>query len=250
MKKLILVLSLICAAAILQAQTLQTSAKNETGEIIHADGILTMPPGFVVFDQSPLICPTYGVASSDWTPGMVFQPQAAVDFTCSNTCTISSVRWWWFYDNAFLTGWRIIIYDDASCLPSSQVAQWEVTEANAHKELYCSDVYTRWAILPTSFVASGGTTYWIVIQGLNPTAGSPQTFWAGDYGTQYDCPSYFKSDYFGYPGWTQGSSVWGSNTECFFQLYTAGQVPLSNWPIYIGIFLVLVFTVIRFRKVL
>jgi hypothetical protein len=54
----------------------------------------------------------------------------------------------------------------------------------------------------------------------------------------------------GYPNWTPGPVAidYIPNYDLCFALYNSNEVPLSNWAIFIGIGLILVFAIVRFRK--
>ena len=250
MKKLILTSLFLCTIAFISAQSLTPEPAGHGGNM-EPVATESVPPGNLLFAQTPVACPTCGTASSDWTPGMTFEPQCANDFMIGSSSDIHAIRWWNYYESGGTTGWRFTIYSDASCVPANQLAQWDVLESETNKESYCTNNYVRWATLPTSFAATAGTTYWLVIQELNPTATQPQIFWSADVvGTPIGCEKQFKSPYFGYPDWTPYFTVFGVYYENYFELYGAGShpVPLSDWAIYIGIFLIAAFMVFRFRR--
>ena len=71
---------------------------------------------------------------------------------------------------------------------------------------------------PVEFVAN--TKYWISIQGIGDFP--PQSGWAMHNDSILLHEALFKSVYFGYPNWTNGSTVYGSPFDMCFQL-TSGK---------------------------
>jgi hypothetical protein len=82
----------------------------------------------------------------------------------------------------------------------------------------------------------------------------PPGQWGWDYiSTVTGCQGAFKSATFGYPEYLPaGGLIGGSPIDFSFELYGGeiAQTPVSNWALFIGIGLILIAAVIRFRRII
>jgi hypothetical protein len=207
----------------------------------------SVPPGDLLY-SNPFTCPPYnGLASETWT-----DTEVAVDFVLGSSASVGIVRWWFFINPVDINGqdWIIRIYDDISCTPDALLGTWNITGPEVTAETYCSDfgydAWDCWAYLNPAFSANAGQTYWVSVQAV--VAEPDRGFWCS-YGTQgqyNDCTGMWRSSFFGIPNWETTSNQ-GQDEFCF-EVYGGQTVPFSNWALFLGIGLILVFTVVRFRK--
>jgi hypothetical protein len=207
-----------------------------------SSGNRSIPPGVPVWSQLP-DCANANAYSCqlDQTSGYDFQIADDFLFT-SFPGEITAVRWWilWYNSPEYLapTSFNIYIYNDVSCLPGNLVAQWNVPFANANEDATCFTGFPAreyWATLNPAFLPIVNQHYWIVTQPVMifpPQTGIPVS------ATQNLCPG---SQQFFAPFVPMGN-------DFAFELYSSPLVPVSNWAIFIGIGLILVFAVVRFKK--
>jgi hypothetical protein len=203
----------------------------------------SVPPGILLYSNA-FTCPPYnGLSSESWAAS-----ETAVDFILPSNNLVNTVRWWFLINaNPATTNWVIRFYDNQACLPDNLLYTWNIAAADVNYEYVCDafgyPVYDMWANLNPGFNAQAGQTYWISVQAV--ISDSYRAFWStGEY---KDCYGAFKSVYFGVPNW-YNTNDYAAISDFAFEIYTAREVPVSNWALFIGIGLILVFTVIRFRK--
>jgi hypothetical protein len=201
----------------------------------------SIPPGVLVWSQLPICDGNAYSCQLDISGGYDFQIADDFLFT-SFPGPITAVKWWveWFNPAQYVapTSFNILIYNDLNCLPGSLVTQWNIPFANANEDATCTTGFPTqeyWATLNPPFLPVVNQHYWIVTQPVMvfpPQTGTPIS------ATQNLCPG---AQQFLNPFATVG-------TDFAFELYTTPEVPVSNWALYIGIGLIMVFTLIRFRK--
>lgn len=211
----------------------------------------SIPPGDLVYSQ-PFVCPPFnGVISSE---GIA---ELADDFIITSSSSVTTVRWWFFmFDDPNTTSWVIRIYDNQSCLPSALLGTWNITPGEVTFEYVCSafnfPIYDLWANLSPVFIALPNVHYWISISAV----GVAPDFWStyGNPGVFFNCPGVIYSPANGFPVFTDLTSFIGFPTDFSYELYSTGEVPgevpISNWAIGLGIFLIFAVGVWRFRRML
>jgi hypothetical protein len=124
--------------------------------------------------------------------------QAFDDFSLGSSATIRSVTWTGFFVNSVgagtnppsapsTTSWQISFSADSGGSPGAALETETISAADVHAT-FLGDVsglgttvawYTFSAILPTSFAATGGTTYWFSTVSNQP-AFNPFFSWSSD----------------------------------------------------------------------
>ncbi len=179
----------------------------------------------LLFDQSAT--GYYAFYACQWDSVYPFWARIADNFTVPYPATVDSLVWWGGYWNGTPTpplDFWIEIYEDSSGMPKQNPVYQErvsFTETNL------GQYYKYEASIPP-FNAQPGVTYWITFM---PTLVYPPQWgnngsWPGNTpGWGDGQESYFKSDYFGYPTWTNATTVFGNPIETSFQIY---GMPLSD----------------------
>lgn len=208
------------------------------------------PPGTMLYSQ-PFSCPPWnGLRSETVSSGA----EAADDFIISTVSDVNIARWWFFMaDDPATTGWIIRIYDNQACLPSNLLGTWSIAAADVTYEYVCNQwgwtIFDCWAEFSPAFTPTPNEHYWISIQAVNW-----DEYWCvyGNPGDIFNCSGAFRSAYHGWPDWIPNEPVLGVPSDMTFELYyntpAPGEVPISNWAIGIGIFLILTLAVLRFRR--
>jgi hypothetical protein len=202
----------------------------------------SIPPGTLVWSQLPICDGNAFSCQLDPSNGIDFQIADDFLFT-SFPGQITAVKWWveWFNPATYVapSSFNIYIYTDLNCLPGNLVAQWNIPFANANEDATCSTGFPTqeyWATLNPAFLPVVNQHYWIVTQ---PAMVFPPQTGTLTSVTQNLCP-----------GAQQFFDPFAPLQNDFaFELYASPVVPVSNWALFIGLGLILVFTVIRFRKI-
>jgi hypothetical protein len=262
MKKLILTLSLTFAVAMLfaQGQPLLWSGfaggnpAHKPPQSPPADDLQIVPADPLLLSQGP-DCNATG--SSEVIGAYNLTSNCADDFMFTTGKNITAAGWWFAPFNgaysSFAT-WTVTIYNEAACLPGNIVQQWIIPFNMSHELLYCTNgYYSYWADLTPSFIALANTKYWVSVQtGDHVFPG--QWGWAM-HAQVSGCQGAFKSDFFGFPDYVPaGGLVFVNPTDFAFELYGTGsgivETPIPNWALFIGIGLILVATLVRFRRLI
>jgi hypothetical protein len=204
--------------------------------------------------SQPVVCST--LASSEIMSDLNLESLCADDFTLTATKNITAIKWWagpWNGSSSF-ANWNIKFYDDASCLPGTEIASFAIPFAQSNQSVTCSGyLYSFWCTLPTPVLVQGNSKYWVSVQ----TSDHPFTGqWGWEQRTPVNgCSGAFKSVYFGFPNFVPNINVFGSSSDQSFELYGTDytpplETPVSNWALFIGIGLILVAAVVRFRRLI
>ena len=169
------------------------------------------------------------LGSSQYDTYIPFESLLADDFMFTDETEVSAVSWIGGYWNPEQDGnfdIEITFYEDDGTgeKPGNVIASYyfdnsEVNETFIESPYY----YSYYVTLPTSVVFDGNTKYWISIQGIGDFP--PQWGWAMHTSPILLHESKFKSEYFGYPDWTDSSIVFGTAYDMCFQLLGAGAPP-------------------------
>ena len=259
MKKLISTFSLIILAMVMFGQGQPASWSGAAGvKASHHENApksnapTLLPSGSLLWSQLPA-CSAIG--SSEIMSAYDLVTNSADNFMFTSAKDVTSVLWYFgIYNGTYspFTTWNITIYNNATCLPSNIVQQWTIPFSMSHESLHCLDsYYMYWADLTPAFTAAANTEYWISVQTGDHVFNGQ---WGWEMATAINgCPAAFQSAYFGFPNYVNGAQVFGYDSDFAFDLYgtdAVPQTPISNWALFIGIGLILVFTVIRFRRIL
>jgi hypothetical protein len=265
MKKLIFSISLVLATFVVFAQN-QPAAWSGASTIKHivtppinkADDLITIPSGTLLWTQGP---GCNNIISSEVINSVGLVSEGADDFLFTSANNITAARWWFgVYNGGYspFTTWTVKIYDDAACLPNNLIQQWTIPFALSHETPFCTtpfgQTYAYWADLTPSFTASANTKYWISIQTSDHVFPGQ---WGWDYITIVNgCEGMWKAPLFvGNPNFVPAGPAaigTGNHVDFSFELYGTGiaLTPISNWALFIGIGLILIFAVIRFRRLM
>jgi hypothetical protein len=221
-------------------------------QTLPADAPQLAPSDPLLWSQGP-DCNATGSSEIISAYGLV--SNCADDFVFTSGKNITTAGWWFApFNGAYspFSTWTVTIYDEAACLPGSIVQQWIIPFNMSNEFLYCTNgYYSYWADLTPAFTAAANTKYWISVQaGDHDFPG--QWGWAM-HAQLTGCEGAFKSAYFGFPDYVPaGGLVFTFPTDFAFELYGTGtaipETPVSNWALFIGIGLILVIAVVRFRR--
>lgn len=259
MKKIALLLIFISLSWASVGQ-ISIKASDFTGNVktpvIEGNSGRSIPPGTLLYSQSFSCPPINGLASVTNFFNTYGPIECGDDFIVSTNVNISAIRWWFYMgDNPLTTNWIIRIYNDNNCLPSGLLGTYNISAADVNSEYVCANfglnIYDCWADLGTTFLVQANTVYWITIQ-----AEGTFDFWSiyGNHGQYLNCPGAGKFPTFGYFDFVHlnNPSFYDADADFSFEIYgeatSPGAVPVSNWAIGIGIFLILTLAVLRFRK--
>ena len=250
MKKITLVFLLISMAYVTSAQMLMSAREHpgnvkSPGQFIN-NGNRSVPPGILIYSQ-PYSCPPID--------GLSVQEgsfEVADDFIISSSSSINVVRWWYFWTQD-PAGWVIRIYDNQSCLPSTLLGTWNIAPGDVTYEYVCDQygypIFDAWVNISPSFVPVPNAHYWISITPVN------FEYWAeyGAAGYYLNCFGVVKCPGCGLPDFVDIATFLGHHYDFTFELYSGGtnpgEVPIANWAIGLGIFLILGLAAFRFRKI-
>ena len=209
-----------------------------------------MPPGVLLYSQ-PFNCPPWnGIMST--VNGLAIE--TADDFILTDATPVNFVRWWFYMEEDPTIPWLINIYNDESCLPSTLAASWNILVGSEYHQMVCTNgvyqILEHRAALEPEFIPVPGQHYWISIRAVNTN----YDYWCcyGEINDYLNCPGVFRGGDIGsdfipinqYSGW---------DTDFTFELYNVENtavldVPVSNWAIGLGIFLMIFVAMIRFRR--
>jgi hypothetical protein len=95
--------------------------------------------------------------------------QMADNFSLSSSRAITAVQWWGgYYSGLFADNFTVRFYDDTSGGPGNLLASYNVgtagqTDTGVQFSYFGREVYSYSIVLPNSFNATGGITYWVSI---------------------------------------------------------------------------------------
>ena len=151
-----------------------------------------------------------------------FESEPADDFMFDVDQSVNDVHWIGGYwngppeDGDF--DWKVSFYADFGdgTKPGALIASWVFPNADVNETLIETMFYSYSVDLPATLNFLAGTKYWIAIQGIGNYP--PQSGWAThqDVILLHECT--FRSVYFGYPDWVNGSVLWDEPTDLCFQL--------------------------------
>lgn len=140
----------------------------------------------------------------------------------------------------------VFIYADAAGSPGAPVYSATGLAFTQNTNVFTITL-TSAAILPAG-------TYWISVVANMPFVPNGQYFWQPNTGPLAGNVFYWRDPCnlaTGFTNWTPGPVAFPSFTNfdlCFALLGNDFEVPISNWALYLGIGLILVFAVVRFRR--
>jgi hypothetical protein len=180
---------------------------------------LADPGGAILHEQLP---DGYTTLSSQLDACVPFLTECADDFVGDGS-TIQVVTWWgkfWQPTEETIDGFfvRILGVGDGGA-PGEVLSETHATSfVDTGEELPHYEV-----ILDAPFVTTPGQTYFLSV--VAEHCSMPQWGWATGSGNgEY---SWFRSEYFGYPEWTEGVEVYGVHHELAFRLVGV-PVPVVN----------------------
>jgi len=226
--------------AALMAAALVVSFSLATGERDPAIGLTSGPSGgsgefvpkdapdsrAVVWDNG-MGYSALGTAQID--AAVPFESEPADDFMFDEDQPVSDVHWIGGYwngppdDGDF--DWKVSFYADFGdgTKPGALIDSWVFPNANVNETFIATYFYSYSVNLPATLVFSADTKYWIAIQGIGNYP--PQSGWAThtDVILLHECT--FRSVYFEYPDWVNGSELWTDPTDMCFQLTYEFVIP-------------------------
>jgi len=189
-----------------------------------------------------------GIAASqvDITLDPILDPLVADDFLFDADQLVNDIHWIGGYwngppdDGDF--DWEIIFYDDFGdgTKPGTVIASYYYTNAEVNETFLEGtpggiNYYNYSVDLPATLNFIAGTKYWVSMQGIG--AYPPQSGIAYHQSPIALHEAVFRSNYFGYPDWTNGLEVFGYSMDLCFQLtYTEecnwipGDDHKMHWP--------------------
>ena len=156
--------------------------------------------------------------------GPTFDAAVIDDFILSGTGVIDvlDVHWTGGYWNGspIPMDFRVSFFDSDPAgapnpPPAIYSADFAFADVNETVSPLCATHYDYYVDLPAAFEATAGEKYWLGVQALSDPF--PQWGWASVNGTQLS-PCYFGSDYFGFPFWTPGATVFGVDYDVSFKI--------------------------------
>ncbi len=197
----------------------------------------------IVYDQSGLLDEWSTDVTSEHRVNDTLLTELAADFVLDGDKYITDVHWWGGYWGGGVAGrdFRIRIYGDngSGTAPGADPALYDVV----YSSLQCNE--TPWAggsaagyeynlDLDSSFMAQAGVTYWLSIQSVTGET-SGQWGWAGSYTDNGTHGASLRSEYFGYPNWTDVAPLLGqSYFDTLFYL-TGTDVPAPGALALLGL---------------
>ena len=215
-----MVLSLLAGTLVAGTAALEPTISTSTGEVKGMQTLGVSPDGGfsgynIIWDNG--MDYTFGVSSQNDT-NVSLVSLCADDFSFIENQTVKDVHWSGEYfpsaDGGF--DWEITFYTDDGNKPGTVIASFYFPNAETHETFidhYC-DYYVD---LPTPVECAANTKYWISIQGIGDHP--PQSYWGAHRAPILLSEALFKSDYFGFPDWTNFSDAPG---DMCFQL-TSGK---------------------------
>ncbi len=253
MKKLIRLfltgIFLLVSFSLIWSQSITTSGK--TGSNFTPANRATL-----LYEQLPSGTNTNAYASQEFTDFPLFSCEGADDFIvpAGNNWTIETVTAWGGGWNGFTIGTSIVnvnFYNDNLGQPAN-VALQSFLAIPCFTDLPGGGVANFIITLPTVVTLPPGH-YWLGVamvgsfaldgqwgRNITATISNNEACWINPGGG------------FGYgTGWLPASTITPGEADWAFRLEGTSElvaVPLSNWALYIGIGLILVFAIVRFRK--
>jgi hypothetical protein len=250
MRKLFTVILMLIAISV------SVYAQNNKSAIMKspAQGLkfVTNRPSSLLYDQ--MNPGDYGIADQILSDYGYCKVQGADDFIAPVPWTIDRVEVIGWADYEPANFFDVFFYVDNAGVPGTEVYHGAGLASSVNNYYFYSIPLTTPAVLPAGhyFVSvlptrayGAGNQWWDLWWWL--TLAPPQI---GNVAIWRDPCDFFQT---GYTDWTPATTVWpgyGINDYCF-ALYgvKAADVPVSNWALFIGIGLILVFAVVRFRKI-
>jgi len=171
--------------------------------------------------------------------------QPADDFTVpSDGWSISRVQFIGPILNDPAAPFDVIIMEDNGGVPGN-----EVFHESGHIAIYNAGIFE---IILNNNAVLGAGTYWISVMPVMSFTSFNQWFWQTceppviDNNFKIIDPCNLVGN--GWTTWVEGIQINGATDLCFALYGAAGEVPVSNWALFLGIGLILVFTIFRFRK--
>jgi hypothetical protein len=181
---------------------------------------------------------SYGLGATQWDETISFDALIADDFMLDANLQVTRVDWLGGYwggppdDGDF--NWEVVFYYDFGdgTKPGATIATYSFANADVNETFIegspgGSNFYSYSVDLPTPVGCDAGTKYWISVQGIGVYP--PQSGW-GIHTSLLLHEAVFKSVYFGFPNWTNTSSVFGIAVDAAFQLTGESPCPMSVSP--------------------
>jgi hypothetical protein len=161
-----------------------------------------------------------------------FFSQAADDFLCGESGDILAIEWWGSFSDPFVPPaaghYFMIEFWSDNPGPPSHPEQLLYSEAcYVFTEDFDPDYnqYHYVQYLDVPFFQEEGLIYWISIYDV--FCFPPQYYWCTGEPPWNDCAS-FKSEFFGFPEWTESPVVFGECYDLAFVLYGEIPVPVED----------------------
>jgi hypothetical protein len=188
--------------------------------------------------------PFSAVASQIFPDFSLCALQSADDFVVAGSWTIDRIEFIGTPMGDPSALFDVVIFDDNNGFPGSEVYH---VSGQAFTEI--GGVYE--ILLAAPAVLESGT-HWISVMPVMDFSLYGQWFWQPN-----ELPTINNAFKFrdpcdllvnGWTTWVEGIQLNGSTDLCFALYGSSAQIPLSNWALFIGLALIIGFTVIRFRK--
>lgn len=234
-KKLLIVINVILVTAVLFSPIMAVEAANiETKNLQHegpslisdySKGFVTRTiDGDIVWDNN---MDYEALIATQWDEIMVLDPIVADDFQFEEDTVIDDLHWMGGYWNTdYQSGdfnWSITFYEDRGdeAAPGAILAGPFVLAQEDCNPILVVDtgsvIYYEFSVDFSEYIHfTGGIKYWLSIQGIGLFP--PQSGFAYHYDSIKLHQAVFKSDFFGFPDWSNTENVVGSPVDLCFQL--------------------------------
>ena len=189
----------------------------------------------VIFDQS--FWSGENLLSAQIDTGLPLVTEVADDFMLDGAYYITDVHWiggFWNGSPVDPLAFQISFYDDLNDCPGNLL--YTETTANLSGTFVGidnngSENFEYSTYLADPLLTAADTKYWISVQGIINFP--PQYGWSGKT-TIYGDDVEFRSEYFGFPDWVDGSTVFGTEYDVVFWL-TGTIVPAPGALALLGL---------------
>jgi hypothetical protein len=174
--------------------------------------------------------------ASQWDVNTKLDPIGADDFQFEETTVVTDAHWIGGYWNPPEDGdfdWNVSFYTDRGdgMAPGAKIYEHVFLNSEVH-ETFIEDedgqywYFSYWVEFPEPITFTGGEKYWISYQGIG--AFPPQSHISGHDKPVVLYSAKFKSDYFGYPDWTDVAEITGGPGDGCFQLTGDGDPVVAD----------------------
>ncbi len=194
--------------------------------LVLAAGAASADP--VIYDNGPWT--GENLLSSQLDSSLPLDSAVADDFVLGDNYLVTDAHWvGGYYNGSYVAAdWRVTIYEDTGAGPGVVIYSEDMAFAGLNEQLVGYDNngaanYSYDATFAAPLALAAGT-YWISFQGMNDYP--PQSAVSGTTAVN-NSEGYFMSNYFGFPNWVPGSSVFGVGYDIPFSITGVIPAPAS-----------------------